>query len=90
MKKSFVTRIAAILFFVFILTAIPGLNYAEKKANKIDLNLHFSQSGTLLNYLFPWLNSIFILRNLKENFMNSYGIVCPTGTLSIGRPGKGD
>lgn len=78
--------IALTLCCVFLLLAVPSLNFAEKKATKAASILLLNQPIQLLNTLFPFLNPIFGTKAKGP----SLGIVRPTGDSSIGKPGIGD
>ena len=91
MKRSFLKTVAVLLCFVFLLMAVPTLNFAEKKTPKLTLLL--SQSGQMLTVLIPGLNPIFNTgpkAKISKGTPSSGGIVRPTGDAPIGKPGTGD
>jgi hypothetical protein len=92
MKKSYLKAVAVILCFGFLLMAVPNLNSAEKKAGNIGLSPIFSQSGLLMNSLFPWLNPIFSHGSKPADTKNQFGhgVVRPTDDMNTLKPGTGD
>ena len=89
MNKSFLKAVALLVCFGFLLTAVPGLNAAEKKAVTHSLKPSITKS---IVFLFPWLGALIGSGSKTTGALlpSLNGLVKPTGDAPTGKPGSGD